>query len=56
MAEEFLKEHGCSCCNGHHEEDGDAVKLDAVGTCSCCCDDDDDEVLYGLLLSERYSF
>ena len=43
MAEEFLKEHGCSCCNGHHEEDGDAVKLDAVGTCSCCCDDDDDD-------------
>ena len=42
MAEEFLKDQGCSCCNGHHDED-EAVKLDAVGTCSCCCGDDDDD-------------
>jgi len=42
MAEEFLKDQGCSCCNGHHDED-EAVKMDAVGTCGCCGDDDDDE-------------
>lgn len=42
MAEEFLKDQGCSCCNGHHDED-EAVKMDAVGTCGCCCGDDDDD-------------
>ena len=27
MAEEFLKDQGCSCCNGHHDED-EAVQMD----------------------------
>ena len=42
MAEEFLKDHGCSCCNGHHDED-EGIKLNEVGTCSCGCGDDEDD-------------
>ena len=37
-----MKDQGCSCCHGHHDED-EAVKMDAVGTGGCCCGDDDDD-------------
>lgn len=38
----ILKDHGCSCCNGHHDED-EGIKLNEVGTCSCGCGDDEDD-------------